>query len=183
MKIQRNRTLALMLLVLNAGLLSAGGEKEPFHETVDYVDMERFSGDWYVIALIPTPFEKDAVWGIENYSLDDKGHIRVEYTFRKGSIDGKEKTMYQKGWIKNTETNADWRVQPLWPLKMPYYILELDNDYTYTVVGTNNYKYLWIMSRESQMDATLIRSLFDRMEDRGFERQDIKIMDQSGRSS
>lgn len=176
-----NRALALTLLIINVGILSAGGNQEPFHETVDYVDMEKFSGDWYVIALIPTSFEKDAAWGIENYSLDEKGHIRVEYTFRKGSRDGKEKVMYQKGWIADPETNADWRVQPLWPLKLPYYILELDEDYTYTVIGTNNYKYLWIMSRESQMDAALLRNLFDRMEDRGFTRKNIKIMDQSGR--
>ena len=37
------------------------GEKE-FGElnTVDYVDLERFMGDWYVIANIPTFIEKGA---------------------------------------------------------------------------------------------------------------------------
>lgn len=175
------KALVIMMFIINSGLLSAGGNQEPFHETVDYVDMQRFSGDWYVIALIPTPPEKDAVWGIENYSQDEKGNIRVEYTFRKGSRDGKEKLLYQKGWIANADTNADWRVQPIWPLKLPYYILEIDEDYSYTVIGTNNYKYLWIMSRDSQIDAALLRGIYDRMEDRGFTRQDIKIMDQSGR--
>ena len=30
-------------------------------KTVDYVDLERFMGDWYVIANIPTFIEKGAV--------------------------------------------------------------------------------------------------------------------------
>ena len=156
------------------------GKSEQFHETVDYVDMERFSGDWYVIALIPTSFEKGAVNGVENYSIDSEGIIRVEYSFLKGDKELKEKTMYQKGWIYNTETNAEWRVRPLWPLKLPYYILELDDNYNYTVIGTNNYKYLWIMARNPQMDQDLLDQVIGRMVDRGYNRDDIIMMEQTG---
>lgn len=152
--------------------------KEPFHKTTEYVDLEKFSGDWYVIALLPTFIEKSAANGIENYSLLDNGEIRVRYTFRKGSPDGKEKIMYQRGWIYNKDTNADWRVRPLWPLKLPYYILELDEKYTYTVIGTNNHKYLWIMSRTPKMDSDLLTAIFDRMEQRGYDKNTIQFMEQ-----
>lgn len=158
-------------------VLYANGNKEAFHQTVEYVDMDLFSGDWYVIALIPTRFEKGASEGIENYSLDSKGHIRVQYTFKK---DEKEKVMYQKGWIYNKDTNADWRVRPLWPLKLPYYIIELDEDYSYTVIATKNYKYLWIMARTSSMEPSLLEDIFDRMAARGFEREKIILMEQNG---
>ena len=159
-------------------LMAIPGWAEPFHPTVDYVDLERFSGDWYVIALIPTPFEKKAVNGIENYRIDGKGNIRVAYSFRNNTPDGKPKVMYQKGWIHDRETNAEWRVQPLWPLRLPYYVIELDEDYSYTVIGTNNYSYLWIMAREPTLDSEVLEARLARMEKLGFDRHAIRMMEQ-----
>lgn len=172
--------IVIMLLLITVLSVYGKAQNEPFHQTVDYVDMEKFSGDWHVIALIPTSFEKGAEDGIENYSFDDKGNIRVKYTFKKGKGELKEKVMYQKGWIYNYKTNAEWRVQPLWPLKLPYYIMELDKDYSYTVIGTNNYKYLWIMARSSEMDQNILDEITDRMVERGFDRDKIIMMKQSG---
>lgn len=172
----------IAFFMIITGSLSAGGGNDVVHETVDYVDMERFSGDWYVIALIPTPFEEEAVHGVENYSVDEKGIIRVEYTFRKKTTDGKIKTMYQKGWIENTRTNAEWRVRPVWPLKLPYFILELGNEYDYTVIGTDNFDYLWIMDRAPIMDSALLENIIRRMEERGYNPEAILMMDQTGRN-
>jgi len=164
----------LFLLMILSGLF-AKGSSEPFHETVNYVDMQRFLGDWYVLALIPTPFEKDARYGIENYSIDDKGLIRVEYSYEKK---GKEKVMYQKGWIVNNGSNAEWQVQPLWPLKLPYYVIELADDYSYTGIATDNYDYLWIMARSPDLPSTQLESIIDRMVERGFDREQIVYMEQ-----
>lgn len=172
------KKLLILLLCLIPVFLYASGDKEAFHKTAEYVDLERFSGDWYVIALIPTIFEKDAANGIENYSIDEEGKIKVEYTFRKDSPDGKEKIMHQTGRVYNNETNADWRVVPLWPFELPYYILEIDDNYENTVIGTNNYKYLWIMSRKSKMDAQMLSDVIDRMVKRGYNREDIIFMEQ-----
>ena len=172
----------IMIMIVTAAAVitvSAGGNQEAFHKTADFVDMQRFTGDWYVIALMPTSFEKRAVNGIENYSIDGKGIIRVEYTFFKDSPSGKKKVMHQKGWIYNKETNAEWRVQPIWPLKLPYYVLELGSDYSYTVIGTDNYKYLWIMARTPEMDPVLLSEIFGRMKDRGYDTDQILMMEQS----
>jgi len=168
------------MIVTAGGLmsLSASGQKEPFHNTVEYVDLQRFSGDWYVLALIPTIFEKNASNGIENYSIDNEGNIRVRYTFTKGENGTADKVMYQKGWIHNKETNAEWRVQPFWPLKLPYYVLELANDYSYTVIGTNNFKYLWIMARTPKIDEELLEDIIERVVKRGFNRNELIYMEQ-----
>lgn len=174
------KNLLVMIISLAALSVYGKGTSEPFHETVDFVDMNRFSGDWYVIALIPTSLEKNAEDGIENYSINENNEITVKYTYKKGKPELKDKTMYQKGWIYNNETNADWRVQPLWPLKLPYYILELNEYYTYTVIGTNNYKYLWIMSRTPKIDEIILQSIIKRMVLRGFDRDKIIMMPQSG---
>jgi len=39
-------------------------------DTVDYVDLPRFMGDWYVIANIPTVFEKGAHNPVESHKLE-----------------------------------------------------------------------------------------------------------------
>ena len=57
-------------------------------ETVKYVDLNRFMGDWYVIANIPTFIEKEAVNAIESYKLNDKGQIETTFTFREKNPNG-----------------------------------------------------------------------------------------------
>ena len=168
-----------LFLLAAVSFLCAGGRNELNKQTVAYVDLSKFSGDWYILAEIPTVFEKDAVNGVKNYSINDDGTIRVRYKFRKGGPGGKESIMFQKGWVVNTKTNAEWKVQPLWPLKFPYYILDLADDYSYTVIGTNNYDYLWIMARQPQMDSTMLEMLIQKMEILEYNREKFQIMEQS----
>ncbi|MBN2625646.1 MAG: lipocalin family protein [Spirochaetales bacterium] len=164
------------LIIIMISCASSG--EQPFQPTVDYVDMERFMGDWYVIGLIPTVFEKDIANGVENYSRRENGEIRVRYSFRKKSPQGKEKVMFQRGWIVDSATNAEWEVSPLWPLRLPYYVLELGENYDYTVIGTNNFDYLWIMSRTPSIEESLLEDIIRRMEKRGYDRERILFMDQ-----
>ncbi|MDD3094635.1 MAG: lipocalin family protein [Candidatus Neomarinimicrobiota bacterium] len=163
-----------LILLLSAGLLTA---KAPFQPVVDYVDLEKFSGDWYVIALLPSIIEKDAVNGVETYTFDgDK--VTVKYVFRQKSPDGKLKITGQRGKIVDTENNAVWWVQPLWPLRLPYLIIDLAEDYRYTAIGTNNYKYLWIMARDPYLSDEDLQDIFERLEARGYPVNEIKIMQQ-----
>ncbi len=168
-----------LLMVTAAGTTSfAAGKQEPFQKTVPSMEIERFLGSWYVIALLPSPFEKDAVNGIETYSLDSKGNVRVEYVFYKGSPEGKKTVMRQKGWIVDRETNTEWKIRPLWPLKLPYLIIDLADDYRYTVIGTDNYKYVWIMARAPVLSAEDYTGILGRLAERGYKVADIKLMPQ-----
>jgi apolipoprotein D and lipocalin family protein len=127
-------------------------------KTVEYVDLDRFMGDWYVIASMPTIIEKGAVNAIESYKLNDKGEVETTFTFRKKTPNGKKKVYKPKGVIYNKETNAEWRMQFLWPFKMPFLIIDLAEDYSHTVIGYPNRNYVWIMARKPQMaDETYAR--------------------------
>ncbi len=119
----------------------------PEMKTVEYVDIERFMGDWYVIANIPTFLETEATNAIESYSLDSNGAINTTFTFFKNGPLGKKKTYKPKGFIHNKNTNAEWKMQFIWPFKMPFYIIGLDEEYSYTVIGIPSRKYVWIMAR------------------------------------
>ena len=74
-------------------------------ETVDYVDLERYMGDWYVIANIPTFIEKNATNAIESYKLSSDGIIHTTFSFYKGSPEGEKKIYRPKGFVfKNEKT-------------------------------------------------------------------------------
>jgi apolipoprotein D and lipocalin family protein len=176
--IMRKAPLVLLTLMIASNPSMAEGKKEPFQKVVGRMDLQKFLGSWYVVGLLPSAFEKGAANGIETYSLDEKGGIRVEYVFHKGGPEGKKRTMRQKGWIVDKERNTEWLVQPLWPLMLPYLIIDLAEDYRYTVVGTDNYKYLWIMSRTPSISEPDYQAILSRLAERGYRTQDIQRMPQ-----
>ena len=143
---------ALILSVVSVMLLAAcSGSKFPPMETVDEVDIDRFMGDWYVIANIPTSIEKSAFNAVETYRLDSDGTIATTFSFRKGGFDGEEKVYRPRGFIRDRESNAEWGMQFIWPIKADYRIVYLDGDYTKTVIGRNKRDYVWIMARTPEI--------------------------------
>ena len=120
-------------------------------ETVDYVDLERFMGDWYVIASIPTFVEKGAHNAVESYRLDDDGTIATTFTFREDAFDGPEKRYAPRGFVRNTESNAEWSMQFIWPLKGDYRIIYVADDYSTTIIGRNKRDYVWLMARSPEL--------------------------------
>jgi apolipoprotein D and lipocalin family protein len=167
--------LRAVLFIFIVASLFAG---EPFQKTVEYVDTARFSGDWYVIALLPSFIEKNAVNGIETYTFTGDNKVHVRYVFNRKSPKGRRIVTTQRGWIIDKETNAEWRVQPLWPFRLPYLILDLADDYSYTVVGTNNYKYVWIMAREPYIPEKEYQLIIEDLEERGYPVDKIRVMPQ-----
>ena len=119
--------------------------------TVDYVDIDRFMGDWYVIANIPTFIEEGAHNAVESYEKSDDGTIATTFTFRDGGFDGERKQYHPRGFIKDTDTNALWGMQFIWPIKADYRIVYLDKDYTKTVIGREARDYVWLMARNPEL--------------------------------
>ena len=79
-------------------LLLVGCSSQRPMATVDYVDIQRFMGDWYVIANIPTFLEKGAHNPVESYRLDDDGSIATTFTFNADTFDGEKKVYQPRGW-------------------------------------------------------------------------------------
>ena len=147
-------------------------------QTVEYVDLQKFMGDWYVIANIPTFIEKGAVNAIESYRLDSEGRVKTTFTFRKDSVSGPEKKYNPTGFIYNRKTNAEWRMQFLWPFRSPFLIIDLDDDYSYTVIGIPSRKYVWIMAREHKMSERLYNKIISNLEKVGYDITQIKRINQ-----
>lgn len=152
-------------------LISCSSTKElPPLETVKSVDINRFMGDWYVIANIPTFLEKGAHNAVENYQWNEKeNRIDVNFTFNKDNYDGEKKTLTQKAFIYNEKTKAEWRIQLFWPIKFPYLIIDLAPDYSFTVIGVPERSYVWIMSRTPVMDENIYQKIIKSLGERGFD--------------
>ena len=141
------RTLAVTAL---AGFLGACSTPPPF-TIARSVDLQRFMGDWYVIANIPTPMERGAHNAVESYRLDADGTVATTFTFRDGSFDGPEKVLKPRGFVRDPATNAVWGMQFVWPIKAEYLIAHVDADYTETIVARSRRDYVWIMARTPQL--------------------------------
>jgi len=179
-ELMRKKLFVFFLAVLLAGAAWTSNAKENLKpgplETVDYVDIARFMGTWYVIASIPISFEKDGYNAIESYTWNaEKDRIDIDYRFNKGSFDGKLKKLPQKAWIHDERTNAEWRIQLLWPLKFAHLVIDLGEEYEFTVIGVPNRKNIWIMAREPWMDEDLYASILEKARTRwGYDLEDLR---------
>jgi apolipoprotein D and lipocalin family protein len=142
------RLLCLLSLGLLAGCQSA---TLPPLTTVPQVDLQRFMGDWYVIAHIPTWPERNAWNAIESYALNPDGSIATTFTFRQGGFDGELKTMKPTGYVTDTQSNATWGMQFIWPFKADFRISYLTPDYGITVISREKRDYVWVMARTPQI--------------------------------
>ncbi|WP_350016439.1 lipocalin family protein [Rhodanobacter sp. IGA1.0] len=142
--------------------LNVGARELPPITPVAHVDLPRFMGDWYVIATIPTRFEKHAYDAVEVYTLKPDGHVATSFHFRDGSFDGERKDIHSTGFVKPGSGNAVWGVQVFWPLKAQYIVAWLKDDYSQVIVARDARDYMWVMARtptiaQADYDALLAR--------------------------
>lgn len=150
---------------------------KPIH-TVEYVDINRFMGDWYVIASIPTFIEKNAHNATESYRLDSDGSVATTFKFNKGSFDGPLKEYHPRGFIRDKNSNAVWDMQFVWPFKAEFRIVYLSDEYSTTVIGRTKRDYVWIMAREPLISEQEYDLILDFLQDQGYDIKKIKKVPQ-----
>ena len=133
------------------------------------VDLDRFMGDWYVIANIPTRFEVGAHNAIESYRIDTDGSIATTFTYRDGAFDGPQKVMRPRGFVREGTGNAVWGMQFFWPIKAEYLIAHVDEDYTETIIARSRLDYVWVMARTPQIPAADFERLRQQVADLGYD--------------
>ena len=156
------------LLLSLFGCASQPGGLAPI-TTVSEVDLERFSGRWYVIANIPTFLEKQAWNATEDYQLRDATTVDTTFSFTKGSFAGKLKTYTPVATVIPGTGNAVWDMQFLWPFKAEYRVIWLDRDYAVTVIGRSKRDYVWIMARQPSLEPALRNEIERFLEQEGYD--------------
>lgn len=155
-----------------------------YWKTVETVDLERFMGDWYVVAYRPLFLERNAFNALEHYSYNrNKDQVDITYTFNKGGFDGEEKCFPQTGRVVNKETNAHWTVSPLWPLRFNYLVLALDDTYEWTVIGVPSGNYIWLMARDPRLGKERIKEIMSMVDSSGYPAAEYTLVRHSDRGS
>jgi len=150
------RPLALippLAVVSPLALLAAGCDSvpQPPLAQAEKVDLNRFMGDWYVIASIPTFIEDNAYNAVESYRLAADGTVETTFTFRDGGFDGPLKRHTPRGYVVDRTSNAVWGMQFFWPVKADFRIAWVAPDYSETVIARVKRDYVWIMARTPQI--------------------------------
>ncbi|RIX49600.1 MAG: hypothetical protein D3M94_00935 [Rhodocyclales bacterium GT-UBC] len=117
--------------------------------SVEQVDLQRYTGKWYEIAAIPMYFQRQCIGDTTaEYALLPDGEIEV--TNRCRTENGFDQAT-GRAWPAAKEQSARLKVSFFWPFRSDYWIIGLDADYRWAVVGNPNRKFLWILSRTPQL--------------------------------
>ena len=160
---------AIGAALLLATLVSCRTPSAPL-SVVEEVDLDRYAGQWYEIASYPQRFQRGCVATRATYSRLSDDRIKVENECRDVSFDGELRSIEGVAWLSDPEVSqAKLEVQFFWPFSGAYWIIELDPDYQYAVVGHPSREYLWILSRTAMLEPKIYESLIRRIESHGFD--------------
>jgi len=159
--------LVCLTVLATAAAVSA---EEPPLEVVGSVDLDRYLGTWYEIASYPAWFQRGCTAVTAQYSLRDDGHILVVNSCRKGALDGKLKQAKGRAKVVDRTTNAKLKVSFFGPFWGDYWIIDLDPEYRWAVVGVPSRKYLWVLSRTRAMDEALYQEITGRLQGKGYDK-------------
>jgi apolipoprotein D and lipocalin family protein len=166
------------ILTMFSTLLLAGcaSTTAPAIRTMDYVDLDRFAGEWFVIAVIPTFIEKQAYNAVEIYAPPEDGVVHTTFRFNEGGFDGPEKEYTPTGFVREGTGNAVWGMQFIWPIKAEYRIVYVDDAYEVTIIGRSKRDYVWIMARQPELSEETYARLTRIVAQEGYDVDKLRVV-------
>jgi apolipoprotein D and lipocalin family protein len=139
-------------------------------KTVDYVDVAKYLGAWYEQAVIPYFFERNCERTVATYSLNTDKTIRVDNVCYRNGVKHESVGKAFPDPADTTKSNAKLKVEfsSTFDIEANYWIVRLDKDYTYSVVSSPTYNYMWILYREPHMPEALYNALYNDLKNDGF---------------
>ncbi|MGE4461221.1 MAG: lipocalin family protein [Arcobacter sp.] len=151
----------LLILFCFTILLTACSSKNPPLQTVQKVELNKYLGTWYEIARFEHFFERDCKNVTANYSMIDVETIKVINRCTKIQTNEKKEAIGRAYAID--ETNSKLKVSFFRPFYGDYWVLMLDENYKYAVVGTPSREYLWILARDSKLDEKIKNEILQKL--------------------
>ncbi len=157
------------LLAASAIYAFADAKKEKNElTTVSSVDLKRYAGQWYEIARYPNRFQKKCAGDTTaTYTVLPNGSVAVFNRCR--MADGNIDSAKGSAKVVDKQTNAKLKVSFFWPFYGAYWVIGLDPEYRWAVVGEPGRKYLWILSRTPQMSDADYEQALKIVREKGFD--------------
>ena len=171
MDLKKIKVIFALITMIMFGLLSCRNHK--YLPTVEVVDLNRYAGTWYEIARLPNSFEKGLECVTAQYEIRDDGKISVTNQGRPIEDRNKVKSAEGIAWVPDADYPGRLKVRFFWPFAGNYYIIHLDENYSYSLVGDPSRKYLWILSKTKELDNNIYIKMIETAKDHGFETEKI----------
>lgn len=178
----RNKLLFPLLLLLSAFIYNDPKPKQSSMDTlqtVDHVNLKSYTGKWYEIAKIPNRFQRNCARNTTaTYKLRDDS--RIDVTNRCTEADGSVKESNGIAKVIDSKTNAKLKVSfvQIFGFSLfwgDYWIIGLDDDYNYAIVGTPSRKYGWILARSPELSDDQLNDTFSILKDKGYNPDDFEM--------
>lgn len=168
----------IALFALLTALLSCTAHAEPAPvRSVAQIDLNRYIGKWYEIAAFPMYFQRNCVADTTaEYTLRPDGELTVDNRCRTES--GIDQAV-GRAWAVDGAGAGQLKVSFFWPFRSDYWVIGLDPDYRWAVVGNPNRKYLWILSRTPQLPAAELERARQAASAQGYDLAQLKITRQT----
>jgi apolipoprotein D and lipocalin family protein len=141
----RAAVLALLLL------MGCSATEAPPPRTVAAVDLTRYLGTWHEIARLPMWAQDNSKVLCEDvtatYTARPDGQIGVLNRCLNALAGDAPRSATAVAYARPESGNAKLRVSFFWPFYGNYWVLGLDPDYRWAVVGEPSRRWLWILSR------------------------------------
>jgi len=149
---------------------SAKGQEAMIDKTVvKELELEKYLGKWYELARYDHRFERGLEGVSATYSMRKDGKIKVLNAGYKGSLDGKRSEAVGKAKIPDPSEPAKLKVSFFLFFYGDYFVLDLDPDYQWALIGSSSDNFLWILSRKPVIDDSLYNKLLAKLKDRGYD--------------
>ena len=169
-------TILAFLLIL-IPIFSFGQVNQQPPTTVPKVDLNKYSGLWYEIAKIPNSFQDQCAYGTTaEYKINEDGEIEV--INKCFDAEGEPDVAEGVAQVVDKKTNAKLEVsfvsflgiRPFWG---DYWIIGLDKNYQYAIVGHPERKYGWILSRTPNLSAENLTVAYSILKENGYNPKDF----------
>jgi len=162
-------TRPLFMLGFSFCFFAFGGCKTQPLATVPELDLTRYTGKWYEIARLPNRFEDGLKCITAEYGIRDDGKVSVTNRGVNESdpADINESTGYAK--VPDSKVPGVLKVTFFWPFFGDYYVIDLDPAYQWSLVGSPDRDYLWILSRSETLEQSTIDRLLKKAQGEGFD--------------
>ena len=144
-------------------------------ETVSFVDVEQYMGKWYEIASYPTFFNTRCTATTAEYTLQDDGTVQVVNECRIGDPSGRVNRIEGTARVVNDETNAELKVRFFLFGQGDYWIIDLDENYQWAVVGDPGRTTLFILSRTPTLEDDVYQGILSRVREKCYDPEELRL--------
>lgn len=161
------RVSRVLLLMCVAGLVQAA---DPL-PVVSALDLNRYQGRWYEVARLDHWFQRGCRQSSAEYRLQADGRVAVTNRCMGETGVWREaqgQALPVAGYPAQLKVSFGFFSRLFTPRDGNYWVIELDDDYQWAMVGHPGRKYLWILSRNPVLSSAVRERLVSRARELGF---------------